>query len=792
MDTINNDSAQPSELLQTIVKSITPGDTLFREQLAHLTSLLHARHAYLTEVIDPETLRIFASLQDYQRGPTQEYCTLGTPCADVIRDGIQVVDQAIAERYPNDEYIREHGFASYVGCPLVDSNNQTIGHLCVYGDECIKAPDTAALVVSLFAARISAELQHRRDQRQLAEQERSLEILLGHLPGMVYRCKYDRRWTMHFVSAGCELLSGYPRETFEQGDLGWVDIIHPDDRDRVWEEVELALTAGKNFDIQYRILTQSGVEQWVWEQGCGVTVHNEPDEVVEGFITDITPLKVSERALARSEAFSKAIVSTAVDSIITIDAQGRIELFNHSAEALFGYSQSEIIGENIRMLMPEPHSKNHDQYMNSYLETGKAKIIGVGRELTARRKDGSLVPIYLSISEITPNGGRWFTGIVRDLSEQKAVEEELRRGHERLKVTIEHAPTGIVTYRHGEPFMSANRAFCKITGYSSSELKRMTVWDLTHPEDRAESAAKVETGEVERFSQRKRYVRKDGSIIDIGVVSSVTHDSDGRPDLIIGQVEDLTPRLNAEAEAREHREQLAHADRLNTLGEMASGIAHEINQPLTAISLFAQAGKRLLEAGNYGRLEEVFGKLSQQAQRAGAVIERVESMVRQQESVRAVVDCNALVEEVAELAEAEAHIHDISIEVETVNELPLVVVDAVQIQQVALNLLRNGMEAMRSVDCRDGNTITLQTKLRGDGDIEVVVTDKGCGVSKEVEKTLFRPFSTTKRSGMGMGLSISRSIIAAHGGRLDFHNNDSGGATFLFTLPSATKEKENG
>ncbi|MCH8059539.1 MAG: histidine kinase, partial [Proteobacteria bacterium] len=217
-------------------------------------------------------------------------------------------------------------------------------------------------------------------------------------------------------------------------------------------------------------------------------------------------------------------------------------------------------------------------------------------------------------------------------------------------------------------------------------------------------------------------------------------------------------------------------------------IAHEINQPLTAISLFAQAGKRLFGAEKHDRLPEIFDKLSQHAQRAGAVIERMQSMARRQESAKEIVDCNALVEEVAKLAEAEARIRDMTIEVDTESELPPIEVDTVQIQQVALNLLRNGMEAMRSVDCRDGNAVKLQTKLLGDGDIEVAVIDKGCGVSEEVAKILFTPFSTTKESGMGMGLSISRAIITAHGGHLDFHNNDSGGATFFFTLPAASQK----
>jgi two-component system sensor kinase FixL len=224
------------------------------------------------------------------------------------------------------------------------------------------------------------------------------------------------------------------------------------------------------------------------------------------------------------------------------------------------------------------------------------------------------------------------------------------------------------------------------------------------------------------------------------------------------------------------------------LGEMATGIAHEINQPLTAISLFAEAGKRLFGAGKRDQLPKIFEKLNQHAQRAGAVIERMQTMARRQESAKEIVDCNALVEEAAKLAEAEARIRDITIEVVTKNELPPAVVDTVQIQQVVLNLLRNGMEAMRSVDCDDGNSIRLQTQLCGDGDVEVAVIDTGCGVSEKVAENLFTPFSTTKESGMGMGLSISRAIVIAHGGHLDFYNNDTGGATFFFTLPAANQE----
>ena len=257
-----------------------------------------------------------------------------------------------------------------------------------------------------------------------------------------------------------------------------------------------------------------------------------------------------------------------------------------------------------------------------------------------------------------------------------------------------------------------------------------------------------------------------------------------------GFVSDTTEQRAAESEAREHREHLAHADRLNMLGEMATGIAHEINQPLTAISLFVQAGGRLANDRHFEKLPEIFDKLIQHAHRASAVIERMQNMARRHESAREKIHCKDLVRDVVKLAEAEARIRGIAIEIDTEIGLPYVAVDSVQIQQVALNLLRNGMESMQQVDCRNGNIIGLTAKQQDDGSIEFAVVDSGAGVADETVEKLFAPFSTTKKSGMGMGLSISRVIVTAHGGRLDFRNSKDGGATFFFTLPPAESEGE--
>ena len=335
-----------------------------------------------------------------------------------------------------------------------------------------------------------------------------------------------------------------------------------------------------------------------------------------------------------------------------------------------------------------------------------------------------------------------------------------------------------------------------VTGYSRRELNdgRISWDDLLHPDDRDRVAAEINQAieahaafEVEyRISDsegEERWVRERGRVVD-SELDDASH--------LEGIVSDITDRKRAEYEARQHREHLAHVDRLNMLGEMATGIAHEINQPLTAISLFTQAGNRMLENGTPERLPEILDKLILHAHRARSVIERMQTMARRHESAKKVINCDDLVKEVVKLAEAETRIRDMTIEVTTEGDLPAVEVDPVQIQQVALNLLRNGMESMQSIGCAHGRTIGLRARLDVDHNIEVSVVDRGAGISGDVAPVLFAPFSTTKKSGMGMGLSISRAIVTAHGGRLDFRNNQSGGATFFFTLPAADQGEPDG
>jgi two-component system sensor kinase FixL len=503
-----------------------------------------------------------------------------------------------------------------------------------------------------------------------------------------------------------------------------------------------------------------------------------------------------QAALARSEAYSKAIVATAAEGIITLDAHGRIESVNRAAENMFGYQAEELIGKNINVLMPEPYRDEHKGYVRRYVETGEGTICGAGREVPAQKKDGTVFPIYLAASEIVLGGERCFAGIMRDISDQKKAEESRKAVERRFRAVFEqrHQLSGILSVE-GE-VLEANRKSREFGGVEGESITGRQYWELpwwSHSsgmqQRMREAIQSAAEGETVRFEATRP--RADGRLATLDFSVRPIMDSDGKPVFLVTESHDVTEHRLAEEEARQHRARVAHVSRLSTLGEMAAGIAHEINQPLTAISLFAQAGRRLVEAGNFERMNEVCHKLNEHALRASEVVERMQKMARQGENIKETVDCNELIESTVKLAESEARIYDIQIEFDRGNELPPVSVDGVQIQQVALNLLRNGMEAMMEEDGRNGRSITIRTRMRPGNEIEVSVTDKGCGVPQEYADKLFTPFSTTKTSGMGMGLSISEAIVRAHGGSIDFRNNDGGGTTFWFTLPAVEGESRH-
>ncbi|AFL52437.1 two-component system sensor kinase FixL [Sinorhizobium fredii] len=383
-------------------------------------------------------------------------------------------------------------------------------------------------------------------------------------------------------------------------------------------------------------------------------------------------LQAAKRAIDRAEdvvrardAHLRSILDTVPDATVVSATDGTIVSFNAAAVRQFGYAEEEVIGENLRILMPEPYRHEHDGYMQRYMRTGEKRIIGIDRVVVGRRKDGSTFPMKLAVGEMKSGGVRFFTGFIRDLTE------------------------------------------------------------------REESAARLE-------------------------------------------------QIQAE---------LARLARLNEMGEMASTLAHELNQPLSAIANYAHGCTRLLRDMDDAvatRMREALEEVASQSLRAGQIIKHLREFVTKGETEKAPEDIRKLVEEAGALALVGSREGGVRTVFDYLPGAEMVMVDRIQVQQVLINLMRNAIEAMRHVERRE---LTIRTMPAGAGEVAVVVEDTGGGIPEEIAGQLFKPFVTTKASGMGIGLSISKRIVEAHGGEMTVSKNAAGGATFRFTLPAYVDER---
>jgi two-component system sensor kinase FixL len=449
------------------------------------------------------------------------------------------------------------------------------------------------------------------------------------------------------------------------------------------------------------------------------------------------------------------------------------------------------VDKNISDLVSESDFAILESDADQYRESGRSELFNGGRDLTGRRADGSEFPMHLHLRELRLERENRYTALIRDISEQRAREIEIQRQNERLNATVEFSPIGIAMADTNLRIVATNAAYANMLGYEVDELVGRKFAEFTHPDDieNTEKAASSSLGGGPgHYSIRKRYIHKDGHIVHAMLHVAVGHDSTGNAAFVVGNVEDLTERLGIEAQIRDQHEQLTRLDRLSILGEMMAGVAHEINQPLTAISTYAQSGLRFMDPKNPkpDRLKEALTKLSDQARRAGAVVERIRELARQDVGNDELVNVNHLIKQIEELATIDSRPRGARIRLELDESLPKVWCDPIQIQQVILNLVRNSVDAMETCEFRHGDEIVLYTSAVEDEAIMISVVDCGTGVSEAAATDLFRSFSTHKRSGMGLGLSISRSIVTAHGGQLDYHNNPVAGATFHLTLPKTS------
>jgi two-component system sensor kinase FixL len=375
-------------------------------------------------------------------------------------------------------------------------------------------------------------------------------------------------------------------------------------------------------------------------------------------VRDVTEQRAGERQATASANHLRSILSTVPDAMVVINEWGEILSFSAAAERLFGYSEAEVKGTNIKRLMPSPDRERHDGYLQRYLTTGEKRIIGTGRTVIGQRRDGTTFPMELSVGEAITEGERMFTGFIRDLTEKQRSDE-----------AIEELRSGLV-----------------------------------------------------------------------------------------------------------------HAARVSAMGTMASTLAHELNQPITAVVNYVRGIKNLLREGDPedgAMIEDALDEATSEALRAGDIVRRLRDFVARGELEKSVELLPDLVDEASKLALIGAREKGIDVTFDFDPRASPVLVDKVQTQQVLINLMRNAIEAMSDSPVR---RLAVSSAVEGPGLVRVTISDTGPGVPPEIAEDLFRAFNSTKSTGMGLGLSICRTIVEANGGRIWMEPREGGGSLFHFTL----------
>ncbi len=484
-----------------------------------------------------------------------------------------------------------------------------------------------------------------------------------------------------------------------------------------------------------------------------------------------------------------AIVESSNDAIIGKTLDGIVISWNRAAERLFGWSAAEIVGRSSDCLFPPDRIDEEDVLLDRLRRREPVEHY----ETVRRRKDGSDVVISLTLSPILDRGGAVVgaSKIIRDITERNRMAAEARRREAQLRSILETVPDAMIVIDQAGRILSFSRTAERQFGYTEAEILGRDVSILMPPPYRDAHdgflARYLETGE-RRIIGIGRVVtaqRKDGSTFPMELsVGEVAGDDET---LFTGFVRDLTERRDRERRLQEMQTELAHVSRLTELGQMVSALAHEVNQPLAAIANYARAAHRLLATGDTGRAVATLEKVAEQAERANQIIRRLRAYVKKGDALHQAEDPTQTIEEAVALALVGTGSHGIKLEMRLAPGLGPIVIDKVQVQQVLFNLLRNAVEAMVDRPRREltVTAVPVRTASGGDGWAEISIADTGSGLAPAVKDKLFLPFVTTKPQGMGVGLSICRTIVDAHGGRLWAEDREGGGTVFRFTLPVA-------
>lgn len=566
----------------------------------------------------------------------------------------------------------------------------------------------------------------------------------------------------------------------------WQTTIHPDDAAKFIDELTAALADGKQFQAEARIRRADG--KYVWfliRKVLAVTPTRGRESSLRTLIAceDIHERKQAEAKLQQSEALLLAFFENSPNLTFVKDSQSRYVYANEAFKKAF-HIPDDVNGKTDGELFSAEQAATFQAVDRQVLQSRRS----VKLEDVARYEDGLHTRIVQKFPLFTAEGKIYaIGGVVTDITDRKREESALRYSEENHRLVVETAPDAVISIDESGAILFANPATVRIFGYDPTELigKPLTVLmpEFLRKLHEKGFSRYLATGQrhINWQGTELTALRKNGQEFPVEI-SFGELSRDGHK-VFTGFIRDISERKQAQQALQMTQMELARVSRLTTMGELAASIAHEVNQPLTAVTNNSSACLRLLAADNLKPevLRRALEEIVADGNRASAVVARIRAFIKKAPAEKNELDINEVIQEVLALAGRELLENRVLIECQLTKALPLVLADRVQLQQVLLNLIMNGVEAM--IALRDqSRSLWVESRVDESGDILVAVRDSGTGLGSEADR-VFTPFFTTKANGMGMGLSISRSLVESHGGRLWATPNFPNGAVFSFTLP---------
>lgn len=640
--------------------------------------------------------------------------------------------------------------------------------------------------------RTTMELDERVAQRtkELAESKKELQLqvgLLQHIPVAAWTLTPDG--VADFVNQGWLEYTGQTLEFVRSTPEAWMHAIHPEDRENASTAFRDGIRSRQGFTVETRF-RRARDGAYRWHLNRAVALNDAEGNIVRfvGTSTDITDLKQFQEQLCKAEEKTRLIVDTALDAVVTMNTEGIIESWNQQAVIIFGWNQSEAIGQRMSdMIIPREQQPAYERGLRHFLATGDGPILRRRIEITAVGRSGIEFPVELQVMPMKLGDEWFFSAFIRNITDSKLAQQLLRQSEFNLRQMTETIPEMLWSATPDGSIDYCNKRVLDYSGLSPEDIMGDGWKKLFHPDD-VDQATQMWMSCLATGAPYRAEVRTLHAVDHTyrWCITSALPLLDQHRHILkwFGTIVDMQDWKQSQEELRKTQAELAHVARVMTMGQLTASIAHEVNQPLSGIMTNAGTCLRMLDSDppNIDGARETVRRTIRDGNRASDVITRLRDLFKKKDGAAELVDLNDAAREVIELSLSHLQSNQVQLRQDFAENLPAVKGDRIQIQQVILNLLRNASDAMRNIDDRP-RQLLIKTESDGSNNVQFTVRDTGIGFAPNAADRLFDSFYTTKNDGMGIGLSISRSIIEAHGGHLWAASNDGPGSSFTFSIP---------